>query len=157
MATINGMYITVEDEDPQYSVDITDQPVERGIDVSDHVQRKPRVMSLSGLIVGPDAAQTREALLYFMENGSIVNYDGRNSFVGLIQEMNPKHNYKVADGFRFSMTLKEVRVAESSYSETLSQEIRVQVAPVVSAGRKQTKEKAASATGGTADLSFWEE
>ena len=59
MATINGMYVLAESEDPNYEVDVTDQPVEDGVDTIDHVQRKPRQMSITGVIVGNDAAQIR--------------------------------------------------------------------------------------------------
>ncbi len=70
-----------------------------------------------------------------------MEYDGRNYFVGLITSLKPKHNSRVANGFAFSMTLKEVRTAKTSYIETLEAPIRAQVAPVISSGRKQTKSR----------------
>ncbi|MED1801778.1 phage baseplate protein [Brevibacillus porteri] len=141
MATINGMYVLAESEDPVYEVDITDQPVEDGIDTSDHVQRKPRAMGVSGFIVGDDAAEIRERLIALADKGETVVFIGRNLFTGVIQSLNTKHDYKVANGFAFSLSLKEIRVVKSSYVETLPTPIKAAVAPVISSGRKQTKQK----------------
>ncbi|MED1784234.1 hypothetical protein P4V43_20645 [Brevibacillus fortis] len=141
MATINGMYVLAESEDPKYDFDVTDQPVEDGIDTSDHVQRKPRAMDVSGYIVGDDAAQIREKLIALGDNGDIVKFMGRNLFTGVIQSLSTKHDYKVANGFSFSLSLKEIRFAKSSYVETLPTPIKAAVAPVISSGRKQTKKK----------------
>jgi hypothetical protein len=139
MATLNGMYITVETEDPGYNIDVTDEPVEDNIDLTDHVQVKPRTISLKGRIVGEDADEKRQAILYAMENAGIVTYEGRNHFVGLIAGFSTSHDHTVADGFTFSLSLKEIRIAEASYIETLPEVIRTQAAPVISSGRKETK------------------
>jgi hypothetical protein len=158
MATINEMYLLVESEDPQYGVDVTDQPVETGINLTDHVRRKPIGFAISGFIVGPDAAQIRATLIKYMETGELVYFDGRNAFKGLITDISTKHDYKVANGYSFTMSLKEIRIAQSSYTLNLPQPVKLQVAPVVSAGRKQTKTKATkNQASGTADLSFWGE
>ncbi|MBY0085776.1 MULTISPECIES: phage baseplate protein [Brevibacillus] len=141
MAMINGMYVLAESEDPKYEVDVTDQPVEDGIDTSDHVQRKPRAMDVSGYIVGDDAAQIREKLIALADKGEIVQFMGRNLFTGVIQSLSTKHDYKVANGFSFSLSLKEIRIAKSSYVETLPTPIKAAAAPVISSGRKQTKKK----------------
>ncbi|MEY9097074.1 phage baseplate protein [Paenibacillus sp. RC84] len=141
MATIDGRYVTVESEDPSYEVETPEQPVEKGVNLIDHVERKARTMSISGLIVGDDAAQIRQYLIDAQDIGSIVTYDGRNSFVGLITGFKSGHTNQVANGCTFSLTFKEVRIAESSFVETLPLPIRAQAAPVISSGRKQKKEK----------------
>ncbi|GED69387.1 hypothetical protein BRE01_30890 [Brevibacillus reuszeri] len=141
MATINGMYVLAESEDPNYEVDVTDQPVEDGVDTSDHVQRKPRQMSITGVIVGNDAAQIRQNLISLSDNGEIVKFMGRNLFTGVIVSFSSKHDYKIANGFSFSMALKEIRIVKSSYVETLPLPIKAAAAPVISSGRKQTKSK----------------
>lgn len=139
MALLNGMYITVETEDPGYDIDVTDEPVEDNIDLTDHVQVKPRTIALKGRIVGDDADEKRQAILYAMENAGIVTYEGRNYFVGLITGFSTTHDYTVANGFPFTLSLKEIRIAEASYIETLPDVIRTQAAPVISSGRKETK------------------
>ncbi|KEQ22879.1 phage baseplate protein [Paenibacillus tyrfis] len=141
MATLDGRYILVEVEDPSHEVNVTEQPVEDNVNLTDHVQLKASSMSISGYIIGDDAAQIKQYLIDAMKAGSIVEYDGRNLFVGLITSISTKHDHRVANGFSFSMTLKEISIAEASYVETLPLPIKAQVAPVISSGRKQTKGK----------------
>lgn len=143
MALINGMYVLVETEDPKFEVEVTDQPVEDGIDISDHVQRKPHTMDITGVIVGDDAAQIREKIKAIAEKGELVEFQGRNLFSGRIVSFATSHTHRIANGFAFSLSMKEIRTAKSSYVETLPAPIRAQAAPVVSAGRKQTKKKKA--------------
>ncbi|NQX67984.1 hypothetical protein HQN90_17825 [Paenibacillus alba] len=149
------MYITVESEDPSSEVEATDQPVEEGIDVTDHIRPKPRTMNISGVIVGETAAQTRETILKLQTTGSMIEFVGRNYFQGVITQFQSTHDYKVANGLSFTATLKEIRVARSSYVETLPAPIRAQVAPVISSGRKQITEKKKTGTKG--GKSIWEE
>jgi hypothetical protein len=139
MALINGMYLLVESEEPSYDVDVTEQPIEKGVSIIDHVQRRARTMAISGFIVGDDASEIRNYLLACQDSGSIVQFDGRNFFVGLLTGLQTKHDYSVGDGFSFTATLREVLVAESSFVETLPEPVRAQAAPVISSGRKQTK------------------
>ncbi|MDC0761698.1 hypothetical protein POF51_13410 [Brevibacillus sp. AG] len=154
MATINGMYVLVESEDPKFEVEVTDQPVENGINVSDHVQRKPYTMDISGFIVGEDAAQIREKIKTISESGELVEFQGRNLFSGLIVSFSTNHTNRVANGFAFSLSMKEIRTAKSSYVETLPMPIKAQVAPVISAGRKQTKKKQGTATSKVEKVKF---
>ncbi|MEW9702822.1 phage baseplate protein [Paenibacillus sp. SI8] len=139
MAYLNGYYITVESEEPDFEVDITEQPVENGMNMTDHVQRKASSMNISGVILGEDAAQIRKVFQGFMDSGTVVEFDGRNYFTGLIQSLSTKHDYTVSDGYTFSMSLKEIGIAESSYIGSLPAPIRAEAAPIVSSGTKQTK------------------
>ncbi|WP_312118178.1 phage baseplate protein [Brevibacillus reuszeri] len=146
MATINGIYITVEDEQPDYQVDVTEQPVEENVNLVDHVQRKPQTLSLSGVIVGEDAAQTQEKIKQLMYAGTLVEYLGRVAFTGLITGFTTPRNYRIANGCNFSMTLKQISIAKASYTESLPAPIRAQAAPVISSGRKQSKSKGKGTT-----------
>ncbi|MED1792882.1 hypothetical protein P4V54_09375 [Brevibacillus nitrificans] len=141
MATINGMYVLAESEDPRYEVDATDQPVEEGVDITDHVQRRPNTLDVSGYIVGDDASQIRDKLKAIMGKGEIATFQGRNLFTGLIISLSTKHDYRVSNGFSFSLSLKEIQIAKSSYVETLPTPIKAAAAPVISSGRKQKKQK----------------
>jgi hypothetical protein len=139
MATLDGYSITVETESPGFKVEITSQPIERGTDVTDHVQPKLRTMDLSGRVVGPSAAEIHAYLIRSMESGKIVKYTGRTQFSGLIASFSAPRDYKIADGFTFSLSLIEVKFATSSYVSALPTPVKVQAAQVVSAGVKQTK------------------
>ncbi|HEY2493250.1 MAG TPA: hypothetical protein VGI33_10100 [Paenibacillus sp.] len=139
MAMLNGHYILVEDESPSFDVDITDQPVERDIDLSDHVQRKARKLSISGVIVGKDAAQTRAMIVKAQDHGEIVRFTGRTTFTGLLSGFSSKHDYSIADGFTFTLTMKEVRLAVSSVVEKLPTAIKAQAGKITNSGVKQMK------------------
>ncbi|ULO08937.1 hypothetical protein H1230_09275 [Paenibacillus sp. 19GGS1-52] len=145
MALIDGKYITVENESPDFPITVTEQPVEKGINLIDHVQVQARVLPLTGVIVGPDAAKTRAYLNAAKDAGQIVSYIGRNAFKGLITAFSTGHDYTMADGFTFSMDIREIRTATSSYVDTLPPPIKAQVAPIVNSGTKQTQDKNTSA------------
>ncbi len=144
MAMLAGYVITVESESPGYEVDITSQPIERGVDVTDHVQPRARTLELSGRVVGPDAAKIQAAIVKMMESGTIVSYSGRTTFKGLIGSFSAPRDYKVANGFTFSLQLIAVRIATSSYVSKLPTPVKVQAATVATAGVKQTKTKGKS-------------
>lgn len=144
MALIDGKYITVESESPSFPVTVTEQPVEKGITLIDHVQPQARMLSLSGVIVGPEAAKIRAYIIGAKDKGQIINYIGRNQFKGLITDFSTGHEYTIADGFTFSMELREIRIATSSYVDTLPAPIKTQAAKIVNSGTKQTKEKSSS-------------
>ncbi|MDA6161932.1 hypothetical protein OSK10_27125, partial [Escherichia coli] len=50
---INGYLVHVEKEDADIDVDIPTHKVEKGINLSDHVERKPVIVKISGLIIRP--------------------------------------------------------------------------------------------------------
>lgn len=141
MALINGMYITVQSESPSFPVTVTEQPVEKGINLIDHVQAQARTLSISGIIAGTKAAKTRADIISVKDKGQIVGYVGRNGFVGVITDFSTATDYTTADGMTFSMELREVRVAAASYVDTLPPPIKAQAAPIVNSGTKQTKGK----------------
>lgn len=141
MALIDGKYITVQFESPDFPVVATEQPVEMGINMVDHVQAQARTMSLSGVMVGPEAAKTLAYIIAVKDKGQMVSYAGRMAFKGIITSFSTGHEYTIADGFTFSMELREVRVATSSYVDTLPPPIKAQAAPIVNSGTKQTKDK----------------
>ncbi|QCT03286.1 hypothetical protein E6C60_2574 [Paenibacillus algicola] len=138
MATINGHYLSVAEETPEFAVDVTDQPVEKEVDVSDHVQRKLRNMSITGTVV-EDAAKIERFLKTAVDQGEVVRYVGRTTFSGLITSFTPTRTYRNATGFDFSITIKEVRFASSSYVKDLPLPLKAQVAKIVNSGTKQKK------------------
>lgn len=145
MATINGHYIMVDNEGYNFSVDVTEQPVEKDIDVTDHVQRKPRELSLSGSVV-EDAEKIEAFLKEASEKGTLVQYVGRTAFTGLITGFSPSRTYKNATGFDFSLSIKEIRIATTSYVKDLPMPIKAQTVKIVNSGTKQTKDKKKTST-----------
>ncbi|ALA41367.1 hypothetical protein ABE82_07475 [Paenibacillus peoriae] len=141
MAMIDNHYIWIEKESPTFDVEITSQPVEKGIDMVDHVQRKARTMPLSGVISGPDAARVLTYLKKASDTGQIVKYVGRTAFTGIISGLATDHDYTNADGYAVSFTLTEVIVAQSSYVGKLPLPVKSQAAKIVNSGVKQKKDK----------------
>ncbi|CAH1190296.1 hypothetical protein PAECIP111893_00262 [Paenibacillus plantiphilus] len=148
MATIDGHYVLVEGEEQTFENDVTQQPVEKGIDITDHVQRKARTLPISGFVAGNNAAKTRAYLIKAADQGKVVKYVGRNAFSGVISGLTTGHDSSIANGFSFSLTLIEVRIATSSAVGKLPTPIKSQAAPVISSGTKQTKDTDKGGKGG---------
>jgi hypothetical protein len=141
MATIDGRYIWVESESPTYDVEITTQPVERGVDMVDHVQRKPRSIPITGVIQGPNAADILTYLKKVSDTGTLVRYSGRIAFRGIISGLTTTHTYTNMLGYDVSFTLTEVMIAQSSYVGKLPTPVKAQAAKIVNSGTKQKKSK----------------
>lgn len=119
MATLNGLYIFVADEEMCFGVDVAEHTVESGIEISDHVKRKAVTLSISGEIVGKNAASVRSKIRQMHQSGVLCNYSGRTVMSNcLITEFSTSHPNTVWGGCEFSMTLKEVRTASTSYKKT---------------------------------------
>ena len=148
MAMLAGYEIHVISETPDYAVNITQYPVEEDIDLTDHVERLPTTMTITGKILGPEAANIRAKLIEMMTRGERVDYVGRNAFRRvLIASINTEHDHEVANGFRFTMTLQQVRVAKPSYAPFLNDPVMLaQVKPTTSAGQQQLANKPPAGT-----------
>jgi hypothetical protein len=142
LAKIDGYYVLVESESTPYEAEVTEQPVEAGINLTDHVQRKARSLSLSGVISGAEASKIKAYLASAAEKGKLVKYAGRVTFSGVITAFSTTHDNKIADGFTFTLDLREIRIAKTSaYAGQLPPPYRVQAAKVINAGTKQVKSK----------------
>ncbi|WP_128102784.1 phage baseplate protein [Paenibacillus sp. DCT19] len=146
MAKIDGNYILVEQESPNFDVDITTQPVEKDIDMMDHVQRKARTMGITGVVAGSGASKVLAYLKKASDSGQIVKYVGRMAFTGIISGLATGHTNQIANGFTISFTMTEVRVATSSFAEKLPTPVKAQAIKIVNSGVKQTKTKTKSKT-----------
>ncbi len=119
MATINGIYIFVENESVSRSSTIPQHPVEKGLPISDNVKEEPKSLSISGKIVST-ANKKADTIISELENlrtgGSLIKYSGRN-VVGnyMIQSFNTSHPHTIWGGADFDMELVEVRIAKSAY------------------------------------------
>ena len=116
MAKLNGLYIFVATEDVSYGIDVTEYTVEEGIAISDHTKRRAMVLSISGEIVGKNAADTLSKIRQIHQSGTLCKYVGRNTMTNcLIVELSTIYTSSIWGGCEFSMTLKEIRTAASSY------------------------------------------
>lgn len=121
MALLNDIYIHVTDESVNRSVQSSDHPVEQNIDITDNIKREPIQLSLTGKLVDTDTVKSHEAyaMIYnLMDKGSLIKYSGRNLLQNMqIQSFNSTHPNTNNGGLDFTMELKEVRIAQSSYQQ----------------------------------------
>lgn len=124
MATLNNLYVFVEDESLSHDVESTSHPVEKGVNITDHVQRKPVEISIKGKIVDAGnmkASQILSKIKDLQKNGSLITYSGRNYQTNLqIQSFSTSHPYTTWGGCEFDMSLMEVRIAKPAYTEKKS-------------------------------------
>lgn len=124
IAFINNLYVFVESEEVARDIKSTSHPVETGIEISSTIRREPVEISLKGKIVdynNTTASDILAKLYEFQKNGSVLSYTGRNAQQNLqIHEFTTSHPNTNAGGADFTMTLKEIRIAKSSYTSTSS-------------------------------------
>lgn len=139
MALINGsLYIFVEKEDVKRGIEAVTHPVEKGIDITDHVRRNPVSILISGNIVGKTAADILSQLTKAHQTGALVSYIGRNTIKNAqIVSFDTGHPNTVWGGCTFSMEIKEVRIAKSAYTE---QNVTTTTKGTTSAGTQQKQD-----------------
>lgn len=120
MALINNIYIHVTDESLSHNAESSSHPVEKGIDITDCVRRKPVELSIKGKIVDYENSKAADILSQLKKlqiNGSLITYSGRNLLSNLqIQSFSTTHPYTNWGGCDYNMTLKEVRIAKPAYT-----------------------------------------
>ena len=116
MAYINNFYVFVETEDVTRGVEISTHPVESGLDTTDNVKRSPISLSLTGEIVGENAATILNNITALHQSGKYVKYSGRNIIKNaIIETFDTGHTNTIHGGCSFTMTIKEIRVANPAY------------------------------------------
>lgn len=139
MARIGDVEFNVLSESRTHSSDVTNHPVEDGVDIVDHVQIKPRVYSIEG-VVGDDhdPANAHLRLVRMQRRGDLVNYAGRAVINNcIIESLTVNVDSSAIRGFTFSMTIREVRIAKSSTVALLPVPLKVDMAEVGNVGRVQ--------------------
>ena len=108
---------TVNKETVSRSSTVTDNPVEGGESISDHVFRQPRTIQIAGTVV--DGAAAISVLDAMWKKGDVLTYTGRNRIDNLvIQQLQSTHDPKNRKGFNFTATLKQITVGSSEDSGT---------------------------------------
>lgn len=117
MALINDIYVYVESEDVSREITASTHPVEEGIDLTDNVRRSPLSLELSGEIVGSNYEEDIEQIERLHKKGKLVEYVGINLVSDvIITKFSTSHSGDIRGGCRFTMELKEIRIASSPYS-----------------------------------------
>lgn len=143
-------FTVIEDENPTDSVEITDNSVEDGQNVSDHVKQQASVISLQGYMTGDDASDKLRKLKTYMNKGEILTYVGRNLYSNmLIENIDRNHGVQIKNGFAFNITLKQIRISNAKEVEISfggSKKTATKVKTQTNNGKQQAKNKTTTST-----------
>lgn len=116
MALINDIYVFVENESVRREAQVSQHPVEEGIDLTDHVKRSPIILSLTGAIVGDGYEDDVLNLDKMQRSGELIEYVGVNLLSdAVITSFATEHTGEIRGGCRFSMEIHEIRIAASPF------------------------------------------
>lgn len=144
-------FTVVESEKPRDIVTITDNQVEKGQDVSDHVKQESSIIDISGQMIGEDAAEKLNTLKKYQREGKLLTYFGRNVYNNMaIQTIDRDHSKTNRFGFGFNITLKQVRISTAKEFEIKavdpitkieSPQVKTKVKEKSNNGKQQIQEK----------------
>ena len=137
MAKLGNYNLFVISESPQYSVQTTSYPVEKGIAFTDHVKPEPESLQIEVFLSGSNYQKTFDQLKNSMYRGDIMTYSGRFIMRNVIIESISSNADKSAkNGIQASITLKQISVATTPYVKT-----NPQIKKTTNAGKKQPTPK----------------
>lgn len=139
MGLINNYYIFVQTENIKRGVSVSSHPVENGLNLTDHVKREPKVISITGEIVGNDASNKLKKIEELHQKGKYVKYVGRNTLSkAIITTFDTDHPNTIQGGCSFTMDITEIRVAKIPLNKKKKAAVKKQVKKK---SKKNTKTK----------------
>lgn len=146
MAKLGSYNLFVLSESPQFSVQTTSYPVEKGIAMTDHVQPEPESLQIQVFLSGSNYQKTLDQLKNSMYKGEMMNYAGRFIVRNVvIESISPNADKSAKNGVMVTISLKQIRVATTPYAKAAVK--NTQAKKVSNAGQKQpTAKKASNAT-----------
>lgn len=119
MGKLAGYTIANIQESFTNTVNVTSYPTEKGLPITDSVQRQPKIFNITGKILGKtsvDADKMYNALEKKQNAGTLVTYVGRTTAKNvIITSMQPTYDATIANGMSISIDLQEIRIAKSPY------------------------------------------
>jgi LysM repeat protein len=119
MGVLAGYKIANLQETKTNTVNVTSYPTEKGLPVTDGVQRQPKTFNISGKILGntsSDAEKIYNALEKKQNAGTVVSYVGRTSAKNvIITNIQLTYDNTIGNGMAVSIDLQEIRIANSPY------------------------------------------
>ncbi|HFK7038839.1 hypothetical protein AWL03_14525 [Listeria monocytogenes] len=115
VATIGSVKLVNTNESETSPFTITDNPVETGSPVSDHVQRETKTLEISGFLLGANAEKDYATLKGYAEKGTIVTYQGRVYFKNVLISNLSKNYNTVKNGFEITVSLRDLRRASTPW------------------------------------------
>ncbi|MEA0552963.1 hypothetical protein U1P98_04465 [Lysinibacillus irui] len=122
----------------------TEHALEDGEQITDHVKSNPTTISLTGVILDGTEAKVLK-LRQYREKGVIFDFDYMTSLKHvIITDFNRDYEAKIKDGYAFTMTLKQIKVAKVGKFVSVSIPVKKQTKPVTKKGRQQKKKTPAN-------------
>lgn len=117
----------------------TDHALEDGEQITDHVENDPITLDLTGIIIDPSDEKLLK-LREFRQKGELLFYNYRSRLeTVLITSFSSKRDKNIKDGYSFTMTLKQIRMAKAPNVIRVSVPVKRQVKAVTKAGKKTLK------------------
>lgn len=113
----NGVELkTIIDESPSISSNVSDSPVEEGKQISDHVEDKPVTGNISAVFATIDIY---DKLKQYRNNKQVLTYASDLDIIEnlIITDLSPKRSPDYGTGFRCTIGLKQIRIAESKTTD----------------------------------------
>jgi LysM repeat protein len=133
MAKLGNYNLFVISESPDYGVQTTSYPVEKGIAFTDHVKPEPESLQIEVFLSGNGYDKLFESLKQSMYRGDIMNYAGRFIMRNvIIEKISPKADKSAKNGIPATITLKQIRVVTTPYVKP-----NPQTKPTTNGGKKQ--------------------
>lgn len=134
---LGKVYLFIEKESWSDEADIPTYAVEKGLDISDHVEDKPNELTISGIILKDNkhtVAEKIKTLKKYKNNGTRLTFVGRRIGTNLmIRKISYDSEVTIANGHNFTLYLQQVRIA-SKYKKTKKKSLKGKS----NGGRKQT-------------------
>lgn len=119
MGKLAGYTIANIQESFTNTVNVTSYPMEKGLPITDGVQRQPKTFSIAGKILAKNNSEAKKiyAALEKKQNaGTLVTYVGRTTAKNvIITSMSPSYDSTVGNGMNISIDLQEIKIAKSPY------------------------------------------
>ncbi|MCM1544693.1 MAG: hypothetical protein NC110_05270 [Ruminococcus sp.] len=115
----------------------TEHPVEEGISLSDHTRRNPIEINLTGKIVGSNWKNVLDKLNAYKNKGTLITFTGRTTLKNAqIMNIDDSYDSSISDGCNYSMTIREVRIAQSAYVSSKAKTGSAVATAVIKSGSK---------------------
>lgn len=139
MAKLGSVDIDVVfSDEPKRKATITEHPVEEGSAISDHIRTDPISVSIKGIVTGHNAFTKLKKIEAYWKSGTVLNYIHRTAFKNMvIESFDTAHTVQVGNGFEFTISMREMRIAEASAVKYMAVPARVKIKPVVKKGVQQ--------------------
>jgi LysM repeat protein len=119
MGKLAGYTIANMQESFTNTVNVTSYPTEKGLPITDSVQRQPKTFTITGKILGKnytEAMKVYNALEKKQNAGTVVTYVGRTTAKNVvITSMQPTFDSTIGNGMGITIELQEIRIAKSPY------------------------------------------